>query len=314
MSQRAMILLHSATGNTRLVARFAAHRLEGMGLACRLHDIQRAPAPPSLEDVDLLGVAFPVMYGNPTLAIQRYLAHQILDCPDRLPAFALATASGEPFAALPLMSQQLKDKGFSPVGAHWVISPTSFPGHLAPLRIMEEAPVLGSLMRATEPLGRKAWSAWPRLRVAASSFWLDASMPTLADRQALVRFLYQVVESAGVARDRARPRHVCLAGQGLPGMARVGRLLSPEAIARRIRLHSDPALCQRCGTCVKACPVHCIAQDEVGYVHIGAGCTACHACYNACAFGAISTPVAPRAIGRYTGPSNALKTLFRTAP
>jgi len=311
MSQRALILLHSATGNTRLVARFAAHRLEGMGLSCRLHDIQRAADPPSLEDVDLLGVAFPVMYGNPTLAIQRYLAHQVPHSPDRLPAFVLATASGEPFAALPLMSQQLQSKGFAPVGAHWVIAPTSFPGHIAPLRLAEEAPVLGSLMRATEPLGRKAWTRWSGLRVAASSIWLDASTPTLADRQALVRFLYQVVDRAGAAGDQARPRHGDCSGQGLPGMARVGRLFKPESIARRVRLHSDPALCQRCGACVMACPVHCIAQDEMGYAHIGAGCTACHACYNACTFGAISTPVAPRAIGRYTGPTDALKKLFQ---
>jgi len=67
---KALILVHSTTGNTRLVARHAAGRLEAAGWEVTRHDIVKRPEPPPIHDVDLLGVASPTMYFRTTIAIQ----------------------------------------------------------------------------------------------------------------------------------------------------------------------------------------------------------------------------------------------------
>ena len=61
-----LILLHSVTGNTRLLARYAASCIGQAGHDCRLHDIVEKPAPPGLGKVWLLEIACPTMYFRPT--------------------------------------------------------------------------------------------------------------------------------------------------------------------------------------------------------------------------------------------------------
>ena len=306
---RAVILLHSATGNTRLVIHFAAEHLESLGFECQVHDIVADPAPPNMSGVDLLGVAFPVMYGNPSLAMTRFLGG--LGGPGGgRPAFVLATASGEPFAALPEARRLLDDQGFVPLAAHWTIAPTSYPPHVARSLRASARPLTGTLRRATAPLGRRFGARWPHLRALTSGPWPQTSTPEEVDRDALLRFLDHTAGRVLAAGIGARLWPDEPSGQGLPGMARVGRLFPVERIADRMALRWDPRRCARCGACTTACPSGCITEEPAGQRTFGAGCTACYACYNACAAGAISSSSAPGKIGRYSGPPREMLQLF----
>jgi len=309
---RALILLHSATGNTRLVARYAARHLDRLGIDCDVHDVLDHSQPPSLEGVDLFGVAFPVMVFRPTLALER-----VLDQMERpragLPAFALATAAGDPGGALHVACDKLDDLGFVPIDAHWVISPSNFPSHVNAARKLESLPGVGSLNRRAEALGRMAWKRIPDLRPALGTLWLDASEPDERDREELDRFLDGVAGAFLAFCAGARIWPVDLSGKGSAPLAAIGRRRSAEMLEASIRgigLKADPDACTGCNACVETCPARCIFREGDGPPRFGPGCTGCYACYNHCAHGAISAVLSPKGGGRYAGPPRSMRTLF----
>lgn len=307
---RALILLHSSTGNTRVVTRYAARALRGQGLRCTIHDIGRKDRAPSLDGVDLLGVAFPVMYFQPTLAMEQVVANLV---PPRtgLPAFALATAAGDPGAALQMACEQLSERAFTPVDAHWVMAPSNMPQQLALVRWLESLPGGGIFYKVSRPVARRIWERMPAARAAASLLWPEASTPLEVDRRRLDRFLHDVVQRARTVADGGLLPPLDLSQKTTPSAVWTGRHLPVEVPISMIGLKFDHAICSQCQACTMTCPVDAITLDERGFPRLGPGCTGCYACYNHCAHGAMTAVGTPPNIGRYVGPSKRMKRLFK---
>ena len=306
---RALILLQSTTGNTRLVARYAAHQLSALGLSCELLEIhQYRDAHPSLEGVDLLGVAFPTMYLQPPLAMTRFVEQLTPPIPG-LPAFVLCTAGGDPGGSRQLMCEQLALRGFAPLGAHWVVAPSNFPPQRIVVNSMLRLPVLGLITRLTTPLVRQGWTRSEAFRSWATTFYDAASDPQLRDRRLLEKFLSEVAQKmleAGPGAQRVLP----LPSAAETMMARAGRLLDVRRPISLMKLSCDRRRCTRCGECADACPVGCVQPDEEGHPRFGPGCTGCYACYNACANGALRAFWVRNGWGRYQGPTRQMHQLF----
>lgn len=306
---RCLILLHSTTGNTRLVSRYARRFLQQRGVQCDLHVVGKGREAPSLEGVDLLGIAFPVMYFQPTLAMTAAV-EALAPSQTGLPAFVLATAAGDPGAALHQMVEQLEGKGCLPLEAHWVICPSNWPLHLMPIEALERGPVVGRLHGLSERLLQPVWRRWPQLRPIFGLGYKQAMVPEERDRRWLDQFLDLVLDrqrEAGAGRPVPRPdleRHTHSV------FIRAGEATPVAKAASLIGLSCDPALCTACGLCSSVCPAGCVTPGPEGVPTFGPGCTGCYACYNACDQGALSAISTPHGAGRYPGPPRQMRQLF----
>ncbi len=302
---RILLLWHSSTGNTRLVARFAARHLEGRGHAVALHELGRG-APPEPAGFELVLVATPTMYFRPMFQVEAWLEA----LPDRpaaqaRPAFLLATCAGEPGAHFELQARQLARKGLAVLGAHWVPMPSNWPPHRVVSRAVEPGLPLGRLL-TRGPLRP--------LRVGLGFVWTELTEPDARDRQELERFLDGALAAAQGAA-RAAPGPEALYHAWLPGARLAGRKLGPREARKSTRVRIDEVACQRCGLCVRACPSGCLSwPDESAPPQMGRGCTGCWACYNRCPHEAISGWGSPPGLGRYPGPSAATRALFQDEP
>jgi len=299
---RAHILLQSATGNTRLVAKRAAQRLSTFGIECTIQDIARDQELPELTAIDLLGVACPVMYFRPAFAMTEFLDRLPKGAPDSAPpVFLLATAGGEPGAHFTMLKEQLSHKGYRVVGARWLPAPDSWP----PLRRwFDPFEMLEGLARFwLKILGEPFY-----LRLAAGVVWPRATGPVAADLDALDGF----VNHLAVSLTSGAPLYEASVPQGTPPFPFVGQYVTREEMSQYTSPRADARLCIRCGTCVKVCPSDCVSLDEnAGRPTFGDGCTACWACYNNCPTRAISGWLAPFGVGQYSGPSETHRNLFR---
>lgn len=294
------LLLHSTTGNTKLVARYAAAHLERAGHTCEIHDIVRHPNPPALEQTELLIVAAPTMYFRVSHAMERVVAALPRPSGGPRPALLLATASGEPGAHFELLAGQLQARGWVTLGSHWLMMPTNWPPHRNVARLAALA----------APLAAKLARVLPASRALLALSWPDLGVPSSAAPGRLGRFL-----DAMIARAAAGPSPAvdpASLHRGLPGAAALGRRMTPEMM----RKATDPRVlsrrCRCCGTCVSVCPVGCItrtSEDEVP--RVGAGCTGCWACFNHCPEGAIDGWFVSAGVGQYRAPEPSLRQLFR---
>jgi ferredoxin/flavodoxin len=306
---RCLILLHSTTGNTRLVTRYARRFLRERGIQCDLHVLRKDAEPPSLEGVDLLGVAFPVMYFQPTMAMTA-LVEALEPSRRGLPAFVLSTAAGDPGAALHMMVEQLERKGMIPLQAHWVICPSNYPLHRGPLEALAKFRPTRPMHRLSARVARRLWRLWPNIRPVAGLIYDGAMVPQEGDRQWLDTFLDQVLErqrDAEAGRPVPRPD---LARHTHSVMVRSGLATPLDKAVGIINLSCDASHCNTCGLCEAVCPTGCVTTDQAGVPHFGTGCTGCYACYNACEYGALSAVGTPKGTGRYAGPPPEMKQLF----
>ena len=183
-----VILLHSATGNTRLVVRHVARRLKRSGHDCAVHDIVGRRSPPPLVGVDLLGVACPSMYFRQTKAMERFL-DRLPPAPDGpTPAFQLGTASGEAGVHFSLQAEQLAHKDWVSLGGRLLIFPDSWPVHRIAAEPLQRGRVLADAISARWP-GLTNWLAlgWPDLYQPGPSMLrgLDRWLVTVHILQAL---------------------------------------------------------------------------------------------------------------------------------
>jgi ferredoxin len=298
---KSIIFLHSTTGNTRLVTRFAAAQLRRLGHECSIVDITRHPEPPPLDDVDLIGLACPSMYWRPTVVMERFVARLPVAMPGPKPAFQLATASGDPGSHFALAAEQLAYKGWITLRAYFVPMVNNWPSHRA---LSERIPFAA-------PLAEGITGGRPDLRPSLGWLWPDVGEPVSRHRDGLVAFLEDVARRAE-ARDFSAAKPPNRLWQGRRWMALTGRLMTVEQMRLATNIRVDASRCTRCGTCVQVCPVDCMTragEDEVPQV--GANCTGCWACFNHCADGALSGMGAPNGAGRYAGPSPQARALFR---
>jgi len=295
------ILLHSATGNTRLVARFASRRLTEAGHHCVLHDIVDDPEPPDCSDVDLLGVASPTNYFGPSRVMHQFL--------DRLPpavdgpglAFLLGTCSGEPGAHLVTQAEQLGRLGWLTMGARTVTFPDTWPPHRA----------LASPLTFSASIGRALGAKLSPLRPLLSLPYPDLSQPSHRTVSRLGRFIDRVARRAAVRDHLAAQSAADLARTRPPGMVRLGRAVTMDWVRRCTDIRIDPHRCSRCGTCVDLCPSGCLTRDDDQSVpRVGSTCLGCWACYHHCPSDAISGWHAPAGKGRYPGPDPATVEAF----
>lgn len=296
------VFLHSTTGNTRLVTRYAVARIRAAGHDCELVDITRHPEPPPLDDVDLIGLSCPSMYWRPTVVMERFVARLPVASPGPKPAFQLATASGDPGSHFALAAEQLEHKDWITLRAYFVPMVNNWPSHRA---LSERIPMAGAVAQGIT-------GARPELRPSLGWLWPDVGEPYPRYRDGLDRFLADVlaITEMGDLSAAKPPKDLW---RGRRWMAVVGRLMTPEQMRVATDIRVDPARCSRCGTCVKLCPVGCLTRssdDEVP--RLGLDCTGCWTCFNHCPQGALSGMGAPHGAGRYQGPSAESRELFST--
>ena len=296
------ILLHSTTGNTRLVTKYAAARLEKRGVTVRIHDIVRHPEMPDLSDCDLLGVSCPTMYFRGTLAMEYFLDRLPAASPAPKPAFLLATASGQTGAHFPIQAEQLRPNGWVTMGARFV-------------PCVDNWPIARTLTRPARPflaLGALANRWLPPLSELLGFLWPELGDPEKVHREQVKVFVDEMVRraSSGTPLDSFRPLGMTVQ---TPILGKIGRMMTADKMASSTRVRIVPKACSRCGVCVNVCPVGCIWRDDADDVpQVGTGCTGCWACFNHCPEGAISGLAAPRGSGRYPGPSREMRSLFHT--
>ena len=296
-----IIFLHSSTGNTRLVTRFAAARIRALGHDCSVVDITRHPEPPSLDDVDLIGLSCPSMYWRPTVVMERFIARLPSARPGPKPAFQLATASGDPGSHFALAAEQLAYKDWITLRAYFVPMVNNWPSHRA---VSERIPFAG-------PEAEGITGGRPHLRPSWGWLWPDVGEPVLRYRDGLERFVEDVLIMAE-NNDLSAAKPPNKLWRGRRWMAAVGRLMTQDQMRLATNIQVDADRCTRCGTCVRVCPVGCLTratEDEVP--RMGTDCTGCWACFNHCPDGALSGMSAPHGAGRYKGPSAESRELFR---
>lgn len=295
------ILLHSATGNTRLVARFAARRLTEAGHRCVLHDVASDPEPPDCGDVDLLGVASPTNYFGQSRVMEQFL--------DRLPpvedgprmAFLLGTCSGEPGAHFVTQAEHLGRLGWTTLGARAVNFPDSWPPHRA----------ITKPLSFTASIGKALGAKVSPLRMLLSLPYPDIAQPSHRTVSRLGRFIDRVARQAAVRDHLAAVSPQELAQDRPPGMVRLGRAVTLEWIRRCTDIRIDTHRCSRCGNCVALCPPGCLTRDDDQAIpQVSDTCVGCWACYQHCPEDAISGWHAPAGKGRYGGPSHAIIETF----
>ncbi len=298
------ILLHSATDNTRLVARFAVRRLEEAGHRCTLHDVVRQPEPPDLGDVDLLGVACPTNYFNQSRVMARFL-ERLPRLPQRAEeprmAFMLATCSGEPGAHFADQAEALDRLGWLILGARAVTFPDNWPPHRALVRPLA----------FSAPVARLLWAKVRPLRLALSLPYPDIHQPSHRTVARLGRFIDRVARRAAVRDPLAACSPEDLAQERPALFVRLGRSLDMDMIRGTTSIHIHAGRCTRCGSCVKVCPSACITRDDDREIpRVGTTCLGCWACYQHCPSNAIAGWHAPAGRGRYDGPGQELTQLF----
>lgn len=299
---KTLILLHSTTGNTALVARYAAARLVENGHECVVHDILE-DGEPELEDVDLLGVACPTMYFRPTWAMERFIVRLPVASSGPKPAFLIGTASGDPGSHFEILAELLEIKDYLALGARMVVFPDNWPLHRSQTRRLRWTKPVGEWLASVLPRSARGWYSTP---------WPELGDPPESDRDGLDEFLGTIFRKAEHFDIAAVPKPRQLYG-GSFGTRKFGRLMSREMMAQAVSVRIHPSACTRCGDCVSACPVGCLTQPtEDDVPSLGRGCTGCWACYNHCLHSAISGAGAPAGTGRYPGPSEAARSLFET--
>jgi len=296
---KCLILLHSATGNTRLMTRYAAARIRAEGHTCTVHDIAAKPRPPALGKVDLVGFACPTMYFRPTFAMERFVARIPAPASPK-PAFLLGTAGGEPGSHFALLAEQLAHKNLLALGAHWVMFPESWPPHRR---------LVDGLGRSAA-VGARLCGRFPSMRAWVSIAWPDLGVPVERDRDALDRFLRRMLAAAPGFSPAEVPFPAAL-HKPMPGFSSIGRMVTLQMAGQYTAVQPVPDRCTRCGACVKVCPVGCITQEDERAVPVfGPGCTGCWACFQHCPDRAIAGWTVGPGQGRYPGPTPELKALF----
>jgi len=297
------ILLHSATGNTRLVARFAARRLTEAGHTCVVHDIVGDAEPPDCSDLDLLGVACPTNYFGQSRVMQKFL--------DRLPpvpmgepprlAFQLGTCGGEPGAHFVTQAEQLQRLGWLTLGARSVNFPDSWPPHRA----------LTQPLSFTASIGQSLGAKLSPLRALLSLPYPDIHQPSHRTVSRLGRFIDRVGRRAAV-RDHLAAQSPEDLAQGRPrAIVHLGRSMRLAWIRRATDIRIDAQRCSACGTCVSLCPSGCLTRhDDQSVPRVGDTCVGCWACYQHCPEDAISGWHAPAGKGHYPGPDHATVEAF----
>jgi ferredoxin/menaquinone-dependent protoporphyrinogen IX oxidase len=295
-----LILLHSTTGNTRLVTRYAAEYMRQAGHEVVVHDIVRRDALPAMDDVDLLGVASPTMYFRGTYAMERVLARMPNVEGAPRPAFLLVSAAGDPGDHMPLQAEQLAYKGWRVIAGRLVIAPSNWPQHIAAARPLEPlAPLAESLVRRVSAARLIAAFAWPNVGVTDER-----------GLKKLERFLDETLTRAagGSEVTAASPDEL---GGPFKVTRYLGRMFQLRMLDLGLQVHEDA--CSRCGLCVRLCPSGAMQrEDDDALPRAEEGCTGCWACYNGCPERAISGKGAPRGHGQYPGPPLSMRRVFST--
>lgn len=294
------ILLHSTTGNTKVVTHYAAAVLEAEGHSCAVVDIVKHPDPPALEGVDLLGVACPTLYFRPPFAMERYLARLPVAPHGPTPAFLFGTCMGAPGAQFALIAEQLLHKQFIALCTHWVLAPSNWPTHIHAMRKLETTTPIGTWLNTLSRPLRPLWG----------SIWPYCVVPDELDRRAFDAFLLRALRLAGEGRLDQAPTPNEL-HHDLPTTNTQGRIF-PRYALDSLGFSADPSRCSRCGTCLSVCPVDVVRRDgDDELPRFLTGCTGCFACFNHCPDGAISCLGTPAGAGRYHGPPRRMRELFR---
>jgi flavodoxin/NAD-dependent dihydropyrimidine dehydrogenase PreA subunit len=296
---KCLIFYHSATGNTRQLVDYAQGWLQGRGHECLTHDVLSNSAPPEPADVDLLGLAGPTHFFQPSYALKRFVA-RLTPLPSAKPAFIMATAAGSSGCFKSMLAEQLALKNVVTLGANFTVMPSSWP----PYRAMLEP------LRAMEWLGEALAEEPPWLNWLAATPWPDLRTPARAGVAELELFLDDILDQASSAFLNDSPSPQSLEDQPLVWQV-AGRLWTSRGMRARAEIRIDPERCLRCGTCIATCPAGCLSwTNNDQCLKVGTNCVGCWACYNNCAHGAMSGWKAANGKGRYRGPATRVRAIL----
>lgn len=300
---KCLILLHSTTGNTKLIARYASKYLEKIGVTTTLLNIAKTTELPEIDDIDVLCVACPTMYFRPTYVMERFVSRMPNSPNGQKPAFLLATAGGDAGAHFELLADQLKHKDWITLGAHLVVFPNNWPSHRAFVHGLNKA----------EPLAQLATQRFHKLSDITGLLWPDVSDASPNAPKKLEAFIDSMIDRARRTQDTgfAWAPSASELYKGVRVTKIAGRMITVDMMREYTDITINSDRCTQCGTCVNVCPVKCITREtEEETPRVGEGCTGCWACFNACPDGAISGWAAQDGKGRYRGPTQSARQIF----
>ncbi len=258
---KVLALYESITGNTAFAVEAVRLVVEGLGHECTVARYSKT-SPRDLAGQDLYCFATPVMSFAPLAPVWRFLG-RTADA-GGAPAFFVTTCGGWPGAAHSLLGYRLRTRGFRVLGDHYMTCADSWPVSRTAFRRLYgrlDLPGRASLLKLADFTGEMCGRA-ERLHVGA-----HVELPRYRPRPTLTLPLALNALGGGLRRSFGR---------------------------RTV----DAASCNRCGLCVKACPVSAVTLEDVPV--FSRYCIGCWGCFNACPESAIRSSLAA-ASSRYAG-------------
>ena len=267
---KAVIRFFSATGNSRLAAHVMRDGLADAGWECELTDIRTldgTTAEGAPVDADLLGFVFPIYAFRAAIPMERHI--QALPSASKpVPVFLAATYAGYLDRAFVRLCGMLTARNYVPIVTTTLVCEDSWTAVRAPGWIYDEGrPDREAIGRLRSFAARELPAAWERNRAAPKPAvgWVPFNPVTAL----AAMFPVAIWKGAQFPIFVKRP------------------------------------LCDRCGACVRQCPMHRLRLDP--YPTARGNCVGCYGCINVCPKDAINTWFTWGKI-RYRGPAARLAT------
>jgi len=261
---KALLLVYSGTGNTRLMGRVISRALDGAGFEVEMVDF-KSWSSADFESVDLIGLGHPVYFWKPPLPVIDWLRNELPSGEGRA-AFVFCTCAGALSRGLQISCELVLEKGYRLLGAESFLGEEAYPR----LRFPFYVPMRG------KPDGVEFAKAKAFVERVVKSYKIWRGDPTSV-------------------RDSDYPTDdgfFKLLGDFHYTPERMRFWLGRKSV--------DTELCDGCGVCEKRCPTGSVRMDGDYPVFDESACIACGTCYNVCPKDAVKIRLGWSS--RYRGP------------